>query len=117
MNFDQLKVGDTVFYGFLGEDDGFLYHSEISRLRDFGYLQISLNSGGDYIIFANEKKSTMAECNGNVVSTNAQQAAKWVERKLKKRLTEAEKTLKHREYTLMSFRKKYDKELNIKQQQ
>lgn len=111
MNFDQLKEGDTVFYGFLGEDDGFLYHSEISKLRDFGYLQINLKSGGDYIIFANERKSTIAECNGNVISTNAKQAAKWVERKLKRRFNEAEKMLKHREYSLITFRKKYSKEL------
>lgn len=115
MNFDQLKVGDTVFYGFLGEDDGFVRRSEIVRLRDVGYIQISDKSGGEFIIFANERKSTVAECNGNVVSTNVQQAAKWVERKLKKRLTEAEKTFKHREYSLMSFRKKYSDELNNKQ--
>lgn len=112
MNFDQLKVGDTVFYGFLGEDDGFLYHSEISKLRDFGYLQISLNNGGEYIIFANERKSTIAEYDGNVISTNSKQAAEWVERKLKRRLMEAEKLLKNRELSLITFRKKYSKELN-----
>lgn len=112
MNFDQLKVGDTVFCGFVGEDDGFLYHSEISKLRDVGYLQISLNNGGDYIIFANEKKSTIAEYNGNVISTNSKQAAKWVECKLKRRLTEVEKLLEHRKLSLMTFRKKYSKELN-----
>jgi len=112
MNFDQLKVGDTVFFGFVGEDDGFLYHSKISKLRDVGYLQISLDNGGDYIIFANEKKSTIAEYNGNVISTNSKQAAKWVERKLKRRLTEAEKLLEHRKLSLMTFRKKYSKELN-----
>lgn len=112
MNFDQLKVGDTVFCGFVGEDDGFLYHSEISKLRDVGYLQISLNNVGDYIIFANEKKSTIAEYNGNVISTNSKQAAKWVECKLKRRLTEVEKLLEHRKLSLMTFRKKYSKELN-----
>lgn len=107
MNFDKLKVGDTVYYGFLGENDGFVRHAKISHIRDCGYLQFRDNNGGDFIVFANESKTTQTEYNGNIVSTNEQQAIKWVERKLKKRLTDAQKLCRNREFALMDFVKKY----------
>jgi hypothetical protein len=107
MNFDQLKVGDEVYYGFLGENDGFVRHTKISNIRDWGYLQFRDNNGGEFIVFANEKKTTQTEYNGNIVSTNEQQAIKWVERKLKKRVIDAKKLYNSREFALMDFCKKY----------
>lgn len=50
MNFDQLKAGDTVYYGFLGENDGFVRHAKISNIRDCGYLQFRDNNGGEFIV-------------------------------------------------------------------
>lgn len=107
MNFDQLKVGDTVFFGFLSEDEGFVRHSVVKDIRYRGYIQIMDNCGNEFIVYANEIKSTISDNNGNVVSTNEQQAVKWVERKLKKRVMDAKKLYNSRELALMNFRSKH----------
>lgn len=107
MNFDQLKIGDTLFFGFLSEDEGFVRHSVVKSIRDMGYIQIMDNCGNEFIVYANERKSTISDNNGNVVSTNEQQTVKWVERKLKKRVMDAKKLYNSREMALMDFRSKH----------
>lgn len=107
MNFDQLKKGDTVFFGFLSEEGGFVRHSVVKDIRYMGYIRIMDNCGNEYIVYANEGKSTISDKNGNVVSTNEQQAVKWVERKLKKRVMDAKKLYDSRELALMNFRSKH----------
>lgn len=107
MNFDQLKIGDTVFFGFLSEDDGFVRHSVVKRIIDMGYIQIMDECGYDFIVYAYERKSTIAGNGNAVVSTNEQQAVKWVERKLKKRVMDAKKLYNTREMALMDFRSKH----------
>ena len=107
MNFNQLKIGDTVFFGFLSEDEGFVRHSVVTDIRYMGYIQIMDNCGNEFIVYANERKSTISDNNGNVVSTNEQQVVKWVERKLKKRVMDAKKLYNSRELALMNFRSKH----------
>lgn len=107
MNFDQLKVGDTVFFGFLSENEGFVRHSVVKRIIDMGYIQIMDECGNDFIVYAYERKSTISGNDITIVSTNEQQAVKWVERKLKKRVMDAKKLYNSRELALMEFRSKY----------
>jgi len=108
MNFDQLKVGDSVYQALITVEGGYVFEKKVVSVKNTGYIRIILNDGG-YIMCANAKSTADKQSECCFLFTDEKQAVRWVDTQLKKQVRDAEKLVKTKIYERKQFQRKFKK--------